>query len=258
MLVHQVTTTEKVPFTYRVAGMGSRFLAWLIDLLVIVLIQLAGLWTGMVLDIGRAGLGMAVIFMWQFVAMWGYFALFEWLWHGQTPGKWLLGIRVIQWQGTSISFFQALGRNLVRVVDGLPFLFLGGLLPGVVGFGVAASNRFQRRLGDFAAGTLVVHVDRKAGPIRVLHEGALEAAATSEAVIRQRLGQLGREQKQTLLDLCLRREQLRITDRAQLFRAVADFCKQQLDLAPAEHESDEKFVVGLAAVLGASLTGRSA
>src|SRR5262249_13639504 len=142
----------------------------------------------------------------------------------------------------------------VRWVDSLPFIFFP-IWPGVAFF-VAAGNRYQQRLGDFAAGTLVVHVDRKAGPIRVLHEGVLEASDTPEAAIRQRLGQLRREQKQTLLDLCLRREQLRITDRAQLFRAVTEFCKLQLDLTPAQHESDEKFVVRLAAVLGASLTGR--
>jgi len=254
-VLFEVITTEKVPFTYRVAGMGSRFLAWLIDAALIILLLVAGDLVAGVLEMGRAGLGIAVFFIWMFALSWFYFTLFEWLWHGQTPGKWLLGIRVIHWQGTGLNFFHAMVRNVVRWVDSLPFIFFP-IWPGLAGLFVAAGNRFQQRLGDFAAGTLVVHVDRKPGPIRVLHEGMLEAADMPEATIRQRLGKLHRQQKQTLLDLCLRREQLRITDRAQLFRAVAEFCKQELDLAPAQHESDEKFVVRLAAVLGASLTGR--
>jgi uncharacterized RDD family membrane protein YckC len=254
-VLFEVITTEKVPFTYRVAGMGSRFLAWLIDALLILLLLVAGDLVAGVLEMGRAGLGIALFFIWLFALSWFYFTLFEWLWHGQTPGKWLLGIRVIHWQGTGLNFFHAMVRNVVRWVDSLPFLFFP-IWPGLAGLFVAASNRYQQRLGDFAAGTLVVHVDRKPGPIRVLHEGVLEAGPTAEGVIRQRLGKLSRDQKQTLLDLCLRREQLRITDRAQLFRAVAEFCKQELDLAPAQHESDEKFVVRLAAILGASLTGR--
>jgi hypothetical protein len=64
------------------------------------------------------------------------------------------------------------------------------------------------------------------------------------------LGTLGREQKQALLDLCLRRDQLRVGERTRLFRATAAFFQSRLDLAPDEYESDEKFVLQLAAALG--------
>src|SRR5262249_55733015 len=121
-----------------------------------------------------------------------------------------------------------------------------------ISFCVMGSNLKQRRLGDWAAGTLVVHVERKAKPIQALHEGGVEASGVSEALLRQRLGQLSREQKQKLLDLCLRRDQLRISDRAQLFHALAEFFQRQMDLAPEKHQSDEKFVVGLAAMLGSA------
>lgn len=245
----EVLTTEKVPFSYRVAGMGSRFLAWLADAGVIILLIFAGSMTGSVLEAGREGLGAALQLLWQFAVTWGYFLFFEWLWHGQTPGKRLLGIRVIGWDGTSVTFFQSAVRNIVRVVDALPFFY--GL-----GFLVAANNRLHRRLGDWAAGTLVVHIDRKAGPIRVLHEELVDAGQSKEGQLRQRLGQLSRAQKQTLLDLCLRREQLRITDRAQLFRAEADYFRHRLELSSLEHESDEKFVVRLAGILGSSLSSR--
>jgi uncharacterized RDD family membrane protein YckC len=239
----QVISTEKVPFTYRVAGVGSRFLAWLADAGAMILLGFAGMMAGGVLEQGRAGLGLAVIQLWIFGVTWGYFLFFEWLWYGQTPGKRLLGIRVIQTNGTSVTFFQSAARNLVRVVDALPFLY-------ALGFAAAASNRHQRRLGDWAAGTLVVHVERRARPIQAISESP--AAPASEGLGRQRLGQLTKPQKQTLLDLCLRRDQLRIADRARLFRAVAEYFQQHLDLAPAEHQSDEKFVLQLVSWMGQS------
>lgn len=246
MILHEVVSTERVPFHYRVAGFGSRFLAWLIDLALFVLLMVAARFATLPLDVGRLGLGMAVFFVLQFLILWGYFLLFEWLWHGQTPGKRALGIRVIAVEGTAITFIQSAVRNVLRVADGLP---LPPLLYGL-GFAVAACNRESRRLGDLAAGTLVVHVEGKAKPIQALYDRADEAHRQREALVRQRLEQLDRQQKQTLLELCLRREQLRVADRARLFRATADYFKERLDLAPEEFQSDEKFVLQLAAVLG--------
>ncbi len=248
MIRHEVVTTEKVPFNYRVAGLGSRFLAWLIDLLAIGGLDFVGLLVGSVLIVGRPGLGIALFTLWQFVVLWGYFLFFEWLWQGQTPGKYLLGIRVIQWRGTAITFFHSAVRNLLRVADSLPIpLPLG---PGLLGFAVAACNREQRRLGDLAADTLVVHVERNVRPVLALPDARGEDDRQRLAVLRQRLGQLGREQKQTLLDLCLRRDQLRVLERARLFQEAARFVEKRLELAPDEHESAEKFVLRMAAVLG--------
>jgi uncharacterized RDD family membrane protein YckC len=246
MILHEVLSTEKVPFHYRVAGLGSRLLAWLLDLLVLVLFLYAGAVYLVTLDAGRPGLGLGLVALWQFALLWGYFLCFEWLWHGQTPGKRALGIRVITVEGTSITFVQAAVRNVLRVVDGLPLPFL---LYGL-GFAVAACNRESRRLGDLAAGTLVVHVESRGKPIQALHDRSDAAYRQREAMLRQRLEQLDRPQKQTLLELCLRREQLRVADRAKLFRAAAEYFQERLDLAPEEYQSDEKFVLQLAAVLG--------
>ena len=160
MILHEVVTTEKVPFTYRVAGMGSRFLAALFDLVVLVVFGFAGLLAANVVEHAQAGLGQAVFVLWQFMLVWGYFLLFEWLWHGQTPGKRLLGIRVIQHNGTALGLTGATLRNLIRFVDLLPAPPFG------VGFLTAANNRKNRRLGDFAGDSLVVHVERGAGPCR--------------------------------------------------------------------------------------------
>ncbi|HEV3261046.1 MAG TPA: RDD family protein [Gemmataceae bacterium] len=252
MLLHDVMTTEKVPFSYRVAGLGSRFLAWLIDLGVIIFLAFVGLVVAMAAAAGRQGLGTAILAVWTFVLQWGYFVLFEWLWHGQTPGKRLLGIRVIQWQGTGVSFFQAAVRNVLRVADGLPLLVVDVVPPLLygVGFLTAACNREHRRLGDLAAGTLVVHVQAKPRLVRAMHDSTADTDRVRDALVRQRLEQLERPQKQTLLDLCLRRDQLQVGDRARLFGAVAEYLKDRLGLVPAAYQSDEKFILQLAAVFG--------
>lgn len=247
-MYHEVITTEKVPFRHRVAGVGARYLAWLVDAALIVLLLFAGLLVGSVFEPLKPGLAMAVAQLWFFVLVWGYFLLFEWVWLGQTPGKRLLGIRVIQMDGTRVTFLQAAVRNLARVVDGMPFLL--GYLPVCYGLGFAAAvgNAKNRRLGDWAAGTLVVHVERAGGFVRALRDGG-EAVVAVPPGMRQRLGQLSKEQKEVLLDLCMRRDQLRISDRAQLFRATADYLRDRLDLPPEAHESDEKLVLRLAGAL---------
>lgn len=245
MILYEVLTTEKVPFYYRVAGVGSRFFAWLIDLALLALLLFAGMLFITPLEAARSGVGSAVLSLWLFALLWGYFLLFEWLWHGQTPGKRVLGIRVISREGTGISFLQSGVRNVLRVADGLPLPFVAYGL----GAAVAACNREGRRLGDLAAGTLVVHVEARSQPVLARPDQEYEAPYLREAVVRQRLQQLDRQQKQVLLDLCLRREQLRLADRTRLFHAVTEFFRERLDLAPEEYQSDEKFVLQLAAVL---------
>ncbi len=241
MILHQVLTTEKVPFTYRVAGLGARFLAWLIDALFIALLFMMGSLVASLYEALREGFGTLFMSFWMFALTWGYFLLFEWLWSGQTPGNRLLGLRVIQWRGTTITFFQSAARNILRFADMLPFFY-------ALGFTIAANNRENRRLGDLLADTLVVHVERQGKPIQAL-TAATEADRVRLAFLRQRLSQLTRDQKETLLDLCLRRDQLRATERVRLFRATVNYLRERLDLAPGEFESDEKFVLQLAAVL---------
>jgi uncharacterized RDD family membrane protein YckC len=259
MIYHEVITPENVPFRYRVAGMGSRFLAWLADIGLIALLASVGAGLGYAWDVTTPGVGASFALVWVFVVFWGYFVFFEWLWLGQTPGKRMLGIRVIQWRGTSMRFAQAAVRNVLRVVDGLPLPTVVPLCYGL-GFVVAALNREHRRLGDLAAGTLVVHVERKPPPIRALPAAASEADKRQLALARQCLGQLDRQQKQTLLELCLRRDQLRVRERARLFHAAAEYFKTRTELAPRPYQSDEKFILELASLLyaEASSVGREA
>jgi uncharacterized RDD family membrane protein YckC len=253
-MLHRVLSSEKVPFTYRVAGLGARFVAWLIDLGVIAVLLGLAFGVGMGWELMREGFGVGVALVATFVVQWGYFVFFEWLWHGQTPGKQALGIRVIQWRGTAVTFPQAAVRNILRVVDGLPLL-IPDIVPVAygVGFLAAACNRENRRLGDLAAGTLVVYVENRPRPVRTVPAPATaEALRVRAALARQRLETLDRRQRQTLLDLCLRRDQLRLRERARLFSDVAEYFRQRLGLAPEQYESDERFLLEMAAVLTAA------
>jgi uncharacterized RDD family membrane protein YckC len=245
VIQHEVLTTEKVPFRYRVAGLGSRFLAWLADIGIILFAYLIGGVFFSLFEAGRAGLGIGLFILWMFALNWGYFLLFEWLWSGQTPGKRAVGIRVVRFDGTAISFVQSAVRNLLRIADALPLPLPIGA--GLLGFAVACGNRENRRLGDLAADTLVVHLDRKARALQTFR-GDLPDTPPDPAW-RQRLARLDREQKRALLELCLRRDQLQLAERARLFRAAGHFARRRLDLAPGPHESDENFILRLAALL---------
>ncbi len=92
----------------------------------------------------------AVVSLVVFCINWGYHAIFEALWKGQTPGKRLAKIRVIKDSGRPINAFEAISRNLIRAVDFLPLFYGVGVITMLL-------NSKNRRLGDYVAGTLVVH-----------------------------------------------------------------------------------------------------
>ncbi|MFL6229853.1 MAG: RDD family protein [Pyrinomonadaceae bacterium] len=154
-----IETPERVPLHFALASIGNRFLACAFDhllqviliLLVVVALQWAGLLSGIRNSLSEApkwalaALIIAIFCIWS-----GYFAVFEWLWHGQTPGKRLLRLRVIREDGRPVTFWEAAARNLVRIFDMQPFPFYSvGLLS------VFLSSRDQR-VGDFVAATVVV------------------------------------------------------------------------------------------------------
>ena len=145
----RLETPEGIDVELRPAGPVARGLAVLIDESIAqggsIAILLA------VLYLGEAGVG--VYFVALFLIEWFYPVLFEVLRNGQTPGKSVMGLRVVSDDATPIGWNDSLVRNLLRVVDFLPFGYGAGLVS------IVSTRRFQR-LGDLAAGTLVVHADR--------------------------------------------------------------------------------------------------
>lgn len=154
-----IDTPENVAFGYQVAGLGSRFLATLLDTLIIGLLQIIVVVAFLVvitrLENTEAGAELsgwvyAALGLVTFLFYWGYYIFFEMLWNGQSPGKRWTGIRVIRTDGTPITLSESFIRNLTRLVDLLPFAYGVGII-------VMFIDKQSRRLGDLAAGTLVVH-----------------------------------------------------------------------------------------------------
>jgi uncharacterized RDD family membrane protein YckC len=148
-----VVTPENATIEYELAGIASRGGAAMIDSVILVLVVALALTLQLVLklDIRLPGMGWAgaVLGIVAFAFFWGYFVFFETAWNGQTPGKRMLRLRAVREGGLPIDLSCAATRNLVRVIDFLPALYMVGAIS------VMISGR-NKRLGDLAAGTIVV------------------------------------------------------------------------------------------------------
>jgi uncharacterized RDD family membrane protein YckC len=151
-----IDTPEQTALDFPLAGVGSRFLALAADtaiqIIAFAIITLLGTLVASKLSFFAAApqwIGAAVIVA-AFLIYYGYFAFFEAIWNGQTPGKRYAQLRVIKDDGRPISAYDSIARNLLRIVDQFPVLYGVGILS------VFVSHK-NKRLGDFLAGTVVVH-----------------------------------------------------------------------------------------------------
>src|SRR2546421_10311273 len=153
-----ISTPERVAFQYEIAGIGSRFLAQIIDSLIITVILIAitilAAALGGVFSSGELAILVEVIL--GFILLAGYFLVSEAAWNGQTLGKRSARLRVVGDHGEPLTIAQAAIRNLVRIVGFLPFFYAIGMLTLFI-------NGRGKRLGDFAAGTLVVRDRQRIG-----------------------------------------------------------------------------------------------
>jgi uncharacterized RDD family membrane protein YckC len=187
----RVDTPESVDLALEPAGLGSRFLAIMIDALLqwgaavlILLILISTTTLGSALGSFNLkmvnGVLVAILLLLAGFLFFGYKLLLEAFWNGQTVGKRIVGIRVIKANGLPVDFVQVLVRNLLRVADYLPLQYLVGSVAIVV------SERGQR-LGDIVAGTVVVRDRREAAPVipvQLTHEPAYDLGLLREHVLR--------------------------------------------------------------------------
>jgi uncharacterized RDD family membrane protein YckC len=150
----RLLTPERIEFEYPLGGPFRRFTAYAIDLALISTLVAAAFMASQLLAMGSvSGMGLALVG--YFVISWGYGAFCEGVFNGQTPGKRPLNLRVVSERGVPITGAQAVLRNLVGAVDGMiPFCFMIGLSSMML------TRRFQR-LGDLAAGTMVIVEERR-------------------------------------------------------------------------------------------------
>ena len=151
-----IETPEQTALEFPLAGIGSRALALSIDTLLqagamIVVAIIAGVisWAGFLPQMSKQWVYAILIFA-GFLVTIAYFAFFETVWNGQTPGKRWTHLRVMMDSGRPIDVQSAILRNLMRIVDTLPSLYAVGIVTSLI----SAQNK---RIGDYLAGTVVVH-----------------------------------------------------------------------------------------------------
>ncbi len=218
-----IETPEQIDISYQQAGIGSRFYAALIDTLLLTLIALVGLYVnrqfiselGDVLGNWLGAVGGVIVF----ALFWGYYMVFEITTNGQSPGKRALGLRVIKEGGYPVSFADSAIRNLVRIADFLPF-FYG------VGMCVMLVNRNWQRLGDLAAGTLVVKTARESlthkdarlqsdtQSINISPQAFVYAAWIQPALVTE-------AELDVIREYLARRSKLQVSRRSELARTIA-------------------------------------
>ena len=157
----EVVTPEQVAIRYELAGFGTRALAaivdWLISMLLILLVSIPFLlayresidFENFSVDAISRSIILGIFILIYFIITWGYFIFFETLWNGATPGKRMMGLRVIRDGGFPVDFRAVVIRNLVRAIDMAPVFY-------AFGFVAVLWHPQYKRMGDLAAGTIVV------------------------------------------------------------------------------------------------------
>ena len=242
-----IRTPEHVELRFVLAGAGNRFLALAMDLIIQWLILIAVFAAlGILWRLGKLSLGrlqgvapqnagswfVAGVVLLVFLVQWGYFTFFETIWSGQTPGKRRQRIRVIRENGRPIGFAEAAIRNLLRIVfDSHPYpLHAIGFLTGIL------NPRFKR-LGDFAAGTVVIVERRQRVPKKGARLRAPKQTMLPDAL--HRIRELTREEVATLQAYLRRREDLDAAVRSAMAKKIALSLMQRLEIAqPVDMEYD--------------------
>ena len=244
-----IATPEGVDVQLTLAGVGSRFIAAVIDQLIQWAIIIAGTvglalvgGEGAVDDSDSAAVAIAFFVALVFVVQFTYDVLFETLASGRTPGKRWTGLRVVRTTGAPVGFVTSAVRNLLRLVDALPGMYAVGIVA------VLVSSRNQR-LGDMAAGTLVVR-ERRGGRSRAAmippptRSWAPPPAWDVSAITPDELATVRR-----FLD---RRATLAPDARARLANELALRLRPKV-VGPPEHQEAEAFLEDLSAAKAARL-----
>ena len=233
-----ISTPEGIEFSLRLAGPVTRFLAWAVDLgTIVAIITILNVVLGILGVISR-DLAMAANIIAFFVVSVGYGILTEWYWQGQTLGKKLLRLRVMDEQGLRLQFSQIVIRNLLRFIDSLPALYLVGGL-------VCLFNKRAQRLGDFAANTIVVWTPHVSEPdLNQLLEGKYNSFREYphlEARLRQHVTPA---EAQVAVQSIVRRDDLDPHARIELFRELTAYFKTIVSFPQEATDgiSDEQYV----------------
>jgi len=240
-----IRTPEGIVFSQRLAGPVTRFLAWFIDqLLIQVILFVVGLLIGL-LGIFSSGIALAFSVIGWFVVGVGYGIFFEWSWRGQTIGKKLFRLRVVDVEGMRLQFNQIVVRNLLRFIDELPFFYFVG--------GVACwlSPKCQR-LGDLAANTVVVRSPRVQEPdLDQLLAGKFNSLRQYPHLVARLRQNASPGEAGVALQTLLRRDDFEPLARVEIFNDLAEYFRAKVEFPPEATDgvADEQYVRNVVDVL---------
>jgi len=210
-----IRTPEGIEFSLQLAGPISRFLAWLIDLACIsATLTVLGVFFQMITALHQQ-LGAALSILAAYVVTVGYGISLEWFWRGQTLGKRILRLRVMDEQGLRVKFSQIVVRNLLRAVDSLPVFYLVGGMACFI-------HRHGQRLGDIAASTVVVRIPEVYTPnLEKLTADKYNSLREHPHLASRLRGKVSPEEAYLALRTLLRRDELEPEARIALFHELA-------------------------------------
>jgi len=248
-----IKTPEGIEFRMLLAGPVSRALAWVIDLFCIsaasIVLNNALMLTGIVSRDFFQALYVITFFLFST----GYGIATEWFWRGQTLGKKLFRLRVVDIHGLKLQFSQVLIRNLMRIIDSMPALYLVGGLSCII-------NQHSQRLGDLAANTVVIRNPKINEPdLKQLLSGkynSLRDYPLLAARLRQRVSPA---EAKIALQALVRRNELNPESRVGLFREVASHFRSKVTFPEAATHgvTDEQYVRNIVDILYHSKTKSS-
>jgi len=231
-----IETPEQITMELTPAGIGSRFLALALDTVIQGVLYVAIILLGAFVlpDVLRLGWmpgpwAGAVAILLLFCVYWGYFAAFEILWHGQTPGKRVAGIRVVKDSGRPITAIEGVGRNLMRVIDGFA-MYLVGVISVVL-------SRQNKRLGDYVAGTIVIH-DKRIETVKP----DWDFGRSVDANLRPELSNISEQDLMVIETFLHRRVELEDFVRLNTAIQLSEMIQRKSGLTRAAGQSDEEFL----------------
>jgi uncharacterized RDD family membrane protein YckC len=241
-----IATPEGITFDLPLAGPVSRCLAWLVDAGCIMVAVQTVTALASVLGILHADLSRAVTTLLFFGVSIGYAIVLEWYWHGQTVGKRVMGLRVMDLRGLQLHPSQIVIRNLLRFIDSLPLLYMIG---GVV----CLINRHGQRLGDLAANTIVIQESRLVQPDLdlILERKRYNSFRNFPHLTARLRQQVLPEEAGLALQALMRRNMFAPEARVDLFGEIAAHFRTKVSF-PAEVSeglSDEQYVHNVVDVL---------
>ena len=241
-----IRTPEGIVFSQSLAGPVIRFLAWFIDqLLIQALLMVMGVAMGLLGIFGGGGFVFAFSIIGFFVVGIGYGIFFEWTWRGQTVGKKLFRLRVVDVEGMRLQFNQIVVRNLLRFVDELPlFYFVGGVACWL-------SPKCQR-LGDLAANTVVIRSPRVHEPdLDQLLAGKFNSLRQFPHLVARLRQNSSPAEAGIALQTLLRRDEFDPVARVELFGDLATHFRGKVEFPPEATDgvADEQYLRNVVDIL---------